>query len=179
MAPHAHARSGAGRAAVAGGGGGDVVAAQCGRGRRGDNSREHAARRDGLVPGAPADAAGDPLAARERVSPGLGGTVGCLAASRSLATGPLCPRTLAIGTAVGGRGLRACYGHAESRMRGQGRATEATGEKVIHYQHLMKNLPLKASPAVVFSSHCHLEVTPRMCRCWPLPSLDAIPYKTR
>src|SRR5438874_940487 len=115
-----------------------------GRGRRGDNAREHAARRDGLVPGAPADAAGDPLAARERVSPGLGGTVGCLAASRSLATGPLCPRTLAIGTAVGGRGLRACYGHAESRMRDRGRATEATGEKVIHYQHLMKNLPLKA-----------------------------------
>jgi hypothetical protein len=28
-------------------------------------------------------------------------------------------------------------------MRDRGRATEAIGKKVIHYQHLMKNLPLK------------------------------------
>ena len=70
---------------VAGSVGGDVVAAPCGRGRGGDETWQHPARRDAGVPGAPADAAGDPPAARERVSPGLGEAAGGAAAPGPLA----------------------------------------------------------------------------------------------
>jgi hypothetical protein len=105
MAPHTDEPSRTGGAAVAGGRRRDVVAAQCRRGGRRDDSRQHVARRDGVVPESPTAAAGDPPAAGECVSPRLGGAVGRAAASRSLAAGPLCPRTVACSASVGGRGL--------------------------------------------------------------------------
>ena len=65
---------------------------------------EHAAGRDGVVPGPAPDASGDPPAVGERVSAGLGGAVGRAAAPRPVAPGALGARTLARGPSVGGRG---------------------------------------------------------------------------
>ncbi len=84
---------------------GHAVAAQCRRGGRRDDSRQHAARRDGLVPGAPADTAGDAPAAGERVSPRLGAAAGGAAAPGAVAGGPLGAGTLARRAAAGGRPL--------------------------------------------------------------------------
>src|SRR5919197_1222100 len=117
-----------------------------GRGRGRDDSREHAAGRHGAVPGAAADAPGDPAAAGERVSPGLGGPVGGLAAPGAVAGGPLCSRTLARGASVGRSDLRAAAGPAGSRLRRRERAGGGIWSKNNAYQYLMKNLPLKALP---------------------------------
>src|SRR5207253_730385 len=124
----------------------DVVVAQCGRGGRRDDSRRQAAGRDGHVPGTPADTAGDPPAARECVSPGMGDTLGGLAASRAHAAGPFCPGTLARRTAVGRGGSRACQGHAEGCMRNRGEsAAEAGRENLYIINGLQKTSPLKGS----------------------------------
>ena len=50
-----------------------------------DDIPEHVAGRDGVVPGTSTDTAGDPPAAGERVSPGLGGLVGRFAAPGAVA----------------------------------------------------------------------------------------------
>ncbi len=105
-----------------------MVVAQCGRGRRRDDARWHAARRDGYGPGTPADTAGDPPAAGACVSPGVGDTRGRLAASRAHAAGSCCPRTLARRAAVGGGGGHACQRDAEGGMRDGGGA-DAVGRK--------------------------------------------------
>ena len=62
-----------------------------------------------LVPGAPADAAGDPPAAGERVSPRLGAAAGGAAAPGAVAGGPLGAGTLARRAAAGGRPLCAWH----------------------------------------------------------------------
>ena len=123
------------------GGGGDGGAAQCRWGRSGDEARQHAAGRDGGVPRAVAVTPGAPPAAGERVAPGLGGTVGRLAAPGTVACGALCPRALACGAIVGGRSPRAVAGHAEGRMRRRGRAATASVVKVYVDQNVMKKPP--------------------------------------
>src|SRR5262249_19116244 len=63
---------GGGGARGGGGRGGRGGAGRWGGGGRRDVPRQHVTRRDRRVPGTPADTAGDPPAARERVSPRLG-----------------------------------------------------------------------------------------------------------
>jgi len=131
MASHAHECSSSCSTPVARGGRSDVVAAQRWGSRGGDDSRQHVAGRDGVVSRAVTVAAGDPSATGERVSPGLGGPVGGLAAPGAVAYRALCARTLACGAIVGGGSLRVAAGHAEGRMKPRGRAAAASGIQAI------------------------------------------------
>src|SRR5262249_42746146 len=72
---------------------------------------------DGVGPQPPTDAPRHTAATGERVSPGLGGAVGRLAAPGAVASRSLCPRTLASCPNAGSSGSRVAAGPAHSRMR--------------------------------------------------------------
>jgi len=90
---------------VAGGCRGHLVVAPWGRGDGCNHASQHAVGRDRVVSSAGAGAPGDSPAVGARVAPGWGGAVGRAAAAGAPAAGPLCPRTVARGARVGGRGL--------------------------------------------------------------------------
>jgi hypothetical protein len=92
-------------------------------------ARQHAPRRDGLVHGAPADAARDPSAPGERVSPRLSTAAGGAAAPGAAARGTFGARPLARPATAGRRPLCAGRRPAGGRLRPEARAAVGTEAK--------------------------------------------------